>query len=419
MSARQVIHYFLIVFAIVIGVSFGYAFYLMQMRRAVSEKTVAATPSSEAVANLVRTASFHLESKHVEQALVVYRQALTIDPSSLEAQLGVARGEFMAGREAVAAQEYERVLSLDQGNATALRQLARIYSHERKTFEKSEAKYREFLNLKPDDVAARLELARVFAWDRKSKEIVEAFSSDAVRPQMTFQDQKDYAFALAQTGRTGEAETLLKKLMAERPKDAEIALRLAAIYAARHDWNAANPLYAALLRDAPNDPKLNLMYGLGLLATRTYKAALGPLEKARNSMPSNFEAQLAYARALKGSGDLKRAAHEFDRVASKSQNSSIVREYADLLLEKRDYRGAEKNYKEAIGLGLRDTRLLTGLAGALRGNGKYREALPYLEEAYAQQPSDRLAFDLATTLQKVGKNREALALLTKIESPVR
>jgi thioredoxin-like negative regulator of GroEL len=60
-----------------------------------------------------------------------------------------------------------------------------------------------------------------------------------------------------------------------------------------------------------------------------------------------------------------------------------------------------------------------GLAGALRGNGKQREALPYLEEAYAREPSDRVAFELASTLQKVGQHKEALALLARIEKPVR
>jgi tetratricopeptide (TPR) repeat protein len=136
-------------------------------------------------------------------------------------------------------------------------------------------------------------------------------------------------------------------------------------------------------------------------------------------MPSSSEAGLAYARALKGTGNLKKAAQEFGRVASESRDRGIVREYADLLLEKRDYRGAEKFYKEALGLGLRDVRLLTGLAGALRGNGKHREAVPYLEEAYAKEKSDRVAFELASTLQKVGKNKEALALLARIENPVR
>src|SRR5262249_37398516 len=273
-----------------------------------------------------------------------------LDPNSIDAQLGVARGELMAGREAVAAREYERVLLFDQNNEIALQRLARIYSHQRQTWNQSEDKYKEFLSLKPNDLSARLELARVLAWERKSRETVEMFSASDVQQQMNFQDHKDYAFALVQIGRSTEAEGLLKKLMAERPTDSDIELQLAAIYAARRDWDSAIPFYAALVHDAPNDPRLNLTYGLGLLATTKYKAALGPLEQARNAMPSSNEAALAYARALKGNGNLKKAAHEFGRAVSTSQDAGLVREYADLLLEKHDYREAEKSYKKALGL---------------------------------------------------------------------
>src|SRR5215831_18457503 len=108
MRARRLIHWFLILFGVVVGMSFAYGVYLMQLRRTWSEKTVVQQPLGGAVDNLLRTAGLHLESRHVEQALVVYRQALTMDPNSIDAQLGVARGELLAGREAVAAQEYER-----------------------------------------------------------------------------------------------------------------------------------------------------------------------------------------------------------------------------------------------------------------------------------------------------------------------
>jgi len=412
-------HWFLFVFGIVVSVSFGYGGYLMHSRRMPSQETRVITSPSETLENLVRKAAGHLESKHVEQALVVYRQALTLDPNSIDAQLGVARGELMAGREAVAAREYERVLSLDQKNEIALQRLARIYSHQRETWNQAEAKYKAFLSLKPNDVNARLELARVLAWQRKSKETVDMFSAAEVRQQMNFQDRKDYAVALVQIGRSTEAESLLKKLMSERPKDSEIELQLAAIYAARRDWDSAIPLYAELVAETPDEPRLNLTYGLGLLAMKKYKAALGPLEKARNAMPSSNEAALGYARALKGNGNMKKAAQEFGRAVATSRDANLVHEYADLLLEKHDYREAEKSYKKALGLGLRDTRLFIGLAGALRGSGKNKEALPYLEEAYAREPDARVAFELATTLQKVGRNKEALALLAKIDSPAR
>src|SRR5262249_37495012 len=154
---------FLILFGIVVGVSFAYGTYLMNVTRTVG-------------------------------------QALTLDPRSVAAQLGIARGELQAGREAVAAREYESALSLDAGNARALQELARIYSHERETWKSAETKYEQLLELRPDDAPARLELARVLSWERKYKDAVEMFSSDAVRQLMTFQDRKDYTVALVQTG---------------------------------------------------------------------------------------------------------------------------------------------------------------------------------------------------------------------------
>jgi len=170
-----------------------------------------------------------------------------------------------------------------------------------------------------------------------------------------------------------------------------------------------------LLRENPSDARLNLTYGAGLLALKNYKSALRPLERARTSMPSSSAAGLAYARALKGSGNLKKAAKEFGRVVATTNDVGLTREYADLLLEKRDYRGAEKSYKQAMRSGLRDSRLLLGLAGALRGNGKTREAIPYLEEAYAKEPRDGVAFELASALRKAGHHKEALSVLSKIE----
>jgi tetratricopeptide (TPR) repeat protein len=415
MSVRRIIHRFLIAFGIVVIASFCYGAYLMHSRVAPPENSASSTPATNSIDELLHNAMLQLNSKHVEQALIAYRKALTFAPNSVDVQFGIAQAELMAGRESVAALEYERVLKLDHDNAAALRQLGRIYSHERESWSRSEAKYREFLRLKPDDAEAQLEFARVIAWERKPKEAVEIFSRDRVRPLLNIQDQKDYAFALVQTGRSSEAEPLLKKLSTTLPRDSEVRLQLASIYAARRDWPKALPLYEALLRENPSDARLNLTYGAGLLALKNYKSALRPLERARTSMPSSSAAGLAYARALKGSGNLKKAAKEFGRVVATTNDVGLTREYADLLLEKRDYRGAEKSYKQAMRSGLRDSRLLLGLAGALRGNGKTREAIPYLEEAYAKEPRDGVAFELASALRKAGHHKEALSVLSKIE----
>jgi len=423
MEFRKGINLFLAVFGIVLSISFSYAGYLIYKQRSPSrfsqEETFNSSHQNQNLAELLATAESQLKNSQVEQALIAFRKALSLNPASLEAQLGLAQGEFLAGREEVSAREYERAISLDSKNPKALLQLAHMYSHQKKTWGQSELKFREYLKVKPDDLEAQLGLARVLAWQGKAAEATEVFSRQAVARLMTQQDSRDYAFALVKSGQRDQAEPLLKKLLSERPHDWELKLQLASIYAERKDWDSALPIYSSVLQERPNDPRVNLTYGLGLLSQKNYKAALVPLEKARIGMPSNGEAGLGYARALKGVGNLRKAAKEFDRVVPEYQNNpGILREYADLLLEKRDYSKSEKYYKAAYKSGVCDERLLTGLGGALRGNGKSKEALPFMEEAYRRQPTDRLAFELAKLYQKLGRNDKALELLSKI-SPQR
>jgi len=420
MNLRKKLRVFLICFGAVLAAYYAFAGYVLYRRSrppVSSEERAQELSRDRQIERLLAGAAKELENREAEQALIAYRKVLSLNPSSMEAQLGVARSEQVAGREQLAAAEYERARGLNQNNKTALLQLAGIYSHRAETWPKSESRYREYLALEPRDAATQLSLARVLAWQGKSGEAARIFSGNEVAKRMTFEDQRSYAFVLADSGQQARAEVLIKDLLSRHPRDYQLQLQLANIYAERKDWDAALPVYRELLKTRPGDPRIHLSYGMGLLSMRRYRDALGPLERARRAMPSSGEAGLAYARALKGAGDLKKAAREFDRVLPKyERNAAIVREYADLLLEKRDYAKAEKYYKTAYGLRLRDERLLAGLAGALSGNGKHKEALPYLEEAYRRQPTDRLAFELAKLYRRLGRYGQSLELLSKLES---
>jgi tetratricopeptide (TPR) repeat protein len=417
MSLRKSITLGLLCLGVVVLLSFGIGSYLLfesnQPKREVARESV--SPGSK-VEQLLREGTEHLENQKAEQALMAFREALALDPGSMQAQLGLAQGELAAGRDGMAIQEYERVSRLDQTNLVALLQLAQLYSHQSKSWKLSQAKFEEYLRLKPDDAQAQLGLARVLAWQGKSQQAVDVFSRQPVAELMTAKDRRDYVFALVKSGHHDKAEPLLQQLLTSAPNDFELKLQLASLYSARKDWSRALPLYRSLLSQRPNDLRVNMTYGLGLLASKDYKAALPPLRTACEGAPNQTEACLGYARALKGSGKLKDAARQFERVMPQySRNASISREYADLLLEKKDYRESERYYKAAHNLGLGDEALLLGLAGALRGNGKSREALPYLEEAYRRQPTGRLAFELAKLYQKLGRNDKALELLNRIE----
>lgn len=392
--------------------SFGVAGYLLFR----SSTQTAAESGSVPVEQLLASAEALLRKQQTEQALVMYRRILAANPKSLAAQMALARGELMAGREDVAAQEYESVLRLDRNNTTALLQLARIYSHQTKTRGLAEAKFREYLVHKPDDIEAQMQLARLFIWQGKWKEAAEVYSKPSLARLLTIEDKRNYVVALAKSGQTQRAEVVVKGFLVDSRQDFELQLQLASIYASRQDWDSALPLYRSLLQARPKDPRVKLAYGVGLLSARDYRAALEPLAKARDGMPSNPEPGLAYARALRGVKEYKAAAKEFERVLpAYRQNAEIVREYADLFLEKGDYRKAEEYYRQAYDMGLRDVRLLVSFSGALRANGKPRAGLSYLEEAYNRQPTDRLGLELAKLLRDLGRYDEAMKILGKIE----
>jgi tetratricopeptide (TPR) repeat protein len=373
-----------------------------------------ASPSSE---TLTVSAEKELKEGQIEQALVNFREALSLNPLSVRAQLGLAGGEYTAGREAVAAREFERALQLDHQNGPALLALARIHSHHAKTLPEAASDYRNYLKQNPDDARAQLGLARVLAWQKRAAEAAILFERSDVAALMTDADLRDYAFTLIKLERDARAVPVLQTLLAKRPDDSELNLQLADIYAAHRNWSAALPIYRDLLAKHLGDPSLNLSYGLGLLATRRYQAALAPLEKARAAMPTNGEAGLAYARAMKGTGDLKRSVKEYEKVLPQFEgDTAVVREYADALLEKRDYEKSARYYGVAYSLGLQDDRLLAGYAGSLSGAGKNKEALPYLEELYRRNPAPRVTLELAKLLHRLGRNNRAKELLSQLET---
>lgn len=414
MSVRARVSVGLAFVSVVIVSSVAAGLYLRFQSTAPSSLGAAKQPPS--VAELLAKGDAYLKSRKTEQALLLFRQAEALDSKSAEPHLGVARAELAAGREAEAAGEYERALKLDPKNSRALWQLATIHSHRISAWRLAQSELSRYIALQPNDADAQLRMARLLVWQKEWKQSTEFYSRPSVAQLSTAQDRKQYIYALIKSGQSDRAETVLKQVVTAGNSDFELRLQLASLYAARRDWDLAIPLYRSLSATRPDDPQINLTYGMGLLATRQYQSALEPLSKASSSMPDNGEAGLAYARALKGADEYKQADRHFDRIMPRfDSNAAVHREYGDFLFEKKDYRKAERQYRAAYNLGLRDTRLLVGLSGALRAQGKPKKALPYLQQAYELEPTDRLAFELATVLHQVGKDARASELISKLE----
>jgi tetratricopeptide (TPR) repeat protein len=402
----------------VVSSSFAYGIYLLwrgPVVAAAAPTPPPETPRAAEAAISLRAARRHLKAGEIEQAIVAYRRILAVSPA-FEAQLGLAEGERLAGRDDVAAGEYERALEMDPRSAPALRPLARIYARRSETWPRAEALYRDLAEQEPGDTDAHLELARLLVWREKPAAAIGLYARADVQTRMSPADRRDYAFALVKSGHPAEAEKVLGALVAGRAADDAVILQLAGLRAARRDWRRALPLYASVLSRRPNDASLLLTYGLGLLSLGDYGAALDPLRRAARARPGDRAAVLAYARAQRASGDLAGAGRQFEAALRLSpDDAAAAREYGDVLMQRRKYGEAAEQYRRALRRGPRERSLLMALGGALNADGKPREALPYLEEAYSRRADPRLAYDLATTYQRVGRNERALELLRAAE----
>lgn len=415
--ARHLIAAAVVVFTCVVASSFGYGLLLLWRGPARAGEGGVGRPAPlapDVMAVLERSAE-HMAKGEVEQAILGYRRVLTLGPS-LEAQLGLAEGEWKAGRQDEAVREYERVLRLDPRNTTALRRVARAYTGRRETWEKAEARHREYLAQVPGDAEGWLALGRVLSWRGNAAGAVEIYARPDVRPLLTAEDRRNHAFALVQLGRGPEAEPTLQAVARSNPSDVDATLSLAGLHASRGQWESALPLYRVALERRPDDLQANLDYGRALVATGNPAAAVAPLEKAARGRPGSADAGVAYARVLRAAGDLQRADAEFERVVPLLDGEpEVEREYADLLMQRKRHSKAVVYYRQALGHGLRDERLLLGLAGALAASGRPSEALPHLQDAYALGRSPRVGLDLARLYRRLHQDERALAVLAEIE----
>jgi tetratricopeptide (TPR) repeat protein len=420
MNVKHLLAVSVVVFLGIESAAFGYGLLLLARGPSHAREGVAARPAAlpPDVVALLQGSADHMKKGEVEQAILGYRRALTLGPSR-EVLLGLAEGEARAGRIETAIAEYERVVRLDPRNPTALLQLGRAYAGRSQTWELSEARYREYLALVPGDPEAWLGLARVLTWRGRSS-AAEIYARAEIQPFLTDEDRRNQGLALVQRGQHQEAEPILRGIARSDPQDIDVLLSLGGVHASRRDWERALPLYRAALVRRPDDPQANLAYGQGLLAGGDSKAALAPLEKAARLLPASREAGLAYARALRTAGQPQKAEAAFERILPALANEPEAhREYADLLVERRRYGKAIEHYRWALDHGLKDARLLVALGGALSSDGKPKDALPFLEEAYVIEPSDRLGLELARLYRRLGRNDRALAVLAQIQGAPR
>lgn len=219
-------------------------------------------------------------------------------------------------------------------------------------------------------------------------------------------DKNDYAAAIPP----------LQKFIAEKPDVAFVHFQLAYVYTALKRPDDAQPEYEKCIALDPKMAEAQLNLGI-LLLDRDAKAAVAPLSKAVELLPSQSRPRFLLGLAQERSGDLRGAAESFEGAARLDPKD------VDLLIELgRVYQkanrpaDAEAKFRAALGLEPKSLEALQGLAVSL-DTEKKPEAVEAYRAYLVAQPQDAAARSrLVHLLMGLGQNDAALAELDKSAS---
>jgi tetratricopeptide (TPR) repeat protein len=207
----------------------------------------------------------------------------------------------------------------------------------------------------------------------------------------------------------------LQKVIAEEPGFAYGHFQLGYVFTALKRWDDAKREYQ---RAAELDPKMaeaHLNLGM-LLLGREPGAAVAPLRKAVELLPSQSRPRFLLGVALEEAGDLKGAVEALKAAESLDPRDFETRlELARVFLSKREYPDAEGKFREALALQADSAEARRGLANALSAQHK-PEAAEAFKSYLELQPSDRAAAgSLARILFRAKDYEAALAALDRAD----
>ncbi len=199
------------------------------------------------------------EESQPQESLAAYQKVAELDPANSDAQLGIARMAERSGNAPAAEQQYLKLAAA--GNNDSIERLIGLYLKQ-KRFSDAETWLRKYLTANPQNTAAQLQLGKLQAAE----------------------------------GKTQEALATLEPLYKASP-DPKVARDLANLYLETKQYPAAADLLRPLVAQNPKDAQLHLDYGTALMHQLNYPEAQTVLLKAVQLDPNLTQAysDLAYA----------------------------------------------------------------------------------------------------------------------------
>ncbi len=253
-------------------------------------------------------------------------------------------------------------------------------------WDEAEFALKSALGMQPDNVGLQLRLGEVFIAEQDLSAARDVFRK--ITESSPHSDRGWAALGLleARLGNHDRALDDLDRAIAENPLLPEVQLARGELLLVRGDNQEAMQALESAANLLHDDPQLAARMGQALLAVGRAEEALPKLRLAVDQGFARDDVQRALALALALNGRLE----ESDRVLSRAGladngDTEIVR--GVLMLERSSYAAAEEILKNVTAERANEPEVLNLFAATLYNQGRYAEAVNYLEAAVDIAPS--------------------------------
>ena len=302
------------------------------------------------------------------------RQALTIDPHSLEAlnELGVVLARL--GRPSQAVPFYREALSLNPNPATE-RNLAIAY-------------------FKSEKYAKAWEILRPMAAER---------SAD-------FQVLDLAGLSLVALDRYKDAAQYLERANRQQPADLETLDMLGKAYLRLKDYPALTSVFARIMQINPNSPAAHVMMGTAYDDRQQRSEAIKEYQLAEAADPNFMGVHSGLGYLYFRQGDMELAEKEFRAELQRFPNDPVSNCYlGEILLNKSQASDAKSYFEAALKTNPKYGEALLGLGRTQLATNDPHGAIASLRRAVEVDPDNfQVHYLLGTALRNVGQNQEAV-----------
>ncbi len=358
-----------------------------QVRTGVDKKVVAETLQRGIAANpqsaAVREAliNFHLGNKDTKAALAAARDALAVLPSDPHILYAAGSAQDAAGEPNQAIESFNKLAVLQPQSSAPLLRLAALYALSNQSDKAIEA-LRRLQKIAPDEQTVPKLVQVYLGAGRPDDALKEARALQQRQPKLAIAYALEGEVHLSQ-GRLPEGERALREALKVEPKADLVAIRLYEVLTASGKTREADALVKKWIADNPKNVTVRLYLGERELAARNLKASAVQYQAAI-AIDSNNALALNNLAWISGELNDPKAIEYAERALKLAPNNADVHDtYGMLLLKKGDADKAVAAIGRARQLAPERRDVQLHLAKALLKAGRKDEARKELEALQA------------------------------------